>query len=57
MEVILILMTLSLMLGISFLIAFLWAVKSDQYEDTHTPAMRILMEDDRLTINNKNNQI
>lgn len=56
MEVILILMTLSLMLGISFLIAFLWAVKSDQYEDTYTPALRILIEDDKLKIN-KNNQI
>jgi cbb3-type cytochrome oxidase maturation protein len=28
-----------------FLVAFLWAVKSGQYDDSHTPAVRILFED------------
>jgi cbb3-type cytochrome oxidase maturation protein len=46
MFVILILITLSLMLAVSFLIAFLWAVKSDQYEDTYTPSIRILLDDE-----------
>ena len=45
MEVILILITLSLLLALSFLIAFLWAVKTDQFEDTFTPSIRILVDD------------
>lgn len=55
MEVILILITLSLMLGLSFLIAFLWAVKSNQFEDTHTPALRILIEDEKIKTDKNNN--
>jgi nitrogen fixation-related uncharacterized protein len=31
---------------LAFLAAFIWAVKSGQFEDTCTPAMRILSEDD-----------
>ena len=46
MEVILILVTLSLLLALGFLGAFLWAVLSNQYEDTYTPSMRILLEPD-----------
>lgn len=46
MEVILILITLSLLLALGFLGAFLWAVLSNQYEDTFTPSMRILLEPD-----------
>lgn len=29
----------------SFLVAFIWAVRTGQFEDRHTPAMRILFED------------
>jgi cbb3-type cytochrome oxidase maturation protein len=58
MEVILILITLSLLLALGFLGAFLWAVLSNQYEDTYTPSMRILLEPDvnneEEKINNKN---
>ncbi len=28
-----------------FLLSFLWAVKSGQYDDDHTPAIRILFDD------------
>jgi cbb3-type cytochrome oxidase maturation protein len=44
MEVILVLITLSLSLALSFLAAFLWAVKTDQYEDVYTPSIRILYD-------------
>ena len=29
-----------------FLCAFLWAVDNGQFDDTHTPAWRILLDDD-----------
>jgi len=49
-----------LLIGVSFLVAFLflilfiWAVKSGQYDDTFTPSIRILFDDDlESTIENK----
>jgi len=41
-----------LLIGVSFLVAFvflvlfIWAVKSGQYDDTFTPSVRILFDDD-----------
>jgi len=46
MSVILILMLASLAVALAFLGGFIWAVKSGQFEDTCTPAMRILSEDE-----------
>jgi len=46
MSVILILILASLVVAAAFLGAFIWAVKSGQFEDTCTPAMRILSEDE-----------
>lgn len=46
MGVIFILIGLSLLLAISFLVAFLWSVKNGQYEDDYTPSVRILFEDE-----------
>jgi cbb3-type cytochrome oxidase maturation protein len=45
MSVILILIFISLLVALSFFFAFLWAVKSGQYDDDQTPAIRILFED------------
>jgi cbb3-type cytochrome oxidase maturation protein len=45
MEVILILIVVSLILAGGFLGVFLWASKSGQFEDTTTPALRILTDD------------
>jgi cbb3-type cytochrome oxidase maturation protein len=45
MSVILILILASLAVALGFLGAFIWAVKTGQFEDTCTPAMRILSED------------
>ena len=45
MEVIFILIILSLIVAAGFLLAFFWAVKSGQYDDSYTPSIRILFED------------
>lgn len=44
MSVILLLILASLGLALAFLVAFIWAVRSGQYEDTCTPSLRVLME-------------
>jgi cbb3-type cytochrome oxidase maturation protein len=46
MSVILILMLASLAVALLFLGAFIWAARSGQFEDTETPSMRILMDDE-----------
>lgn len=35
---------MSLLLGLGFLIGFIWSVKSGQYTDVVTPGVRILFE-------------
>ncbi len=45
MSVIIVLIIVSLIVGVVFLAAFIWSVRSGQYEDTLTPAMRMLLED------------
>lgn len=34
----------SLILAIGFLIAFIWSVRSKQYEDDYTPSVRMLFD-------------
>jgi len=48
MSVILILILASLLVALLFLAGFIWSVRSGQYEDTTTPSMRILMDDERI---------
>lgn len=45
MSVIFILISASLIIAGGFLIAFIWSVKSGQYEDDYTPSVRMLFED------------
>ena len=45
MSVILLLIPLSIVLATLFLGAFIWAVRSGQYEDTCTPSMRLLTDE------------
>ena len=42
------------MIAGSFLAAFIWSIKNDQYEDDYTPSVRILLEDEDKNNNNKN---
>jgi cbb3-type cytochrome oxidase maturation protein len=45
MSVIIILLISSISVAALFLIAFLWGVKSGQFEDDYSPASRILFDD------------
>ncbi|MCF8464594.1 MAG: cbb3-type cytochrome oxidase assembly protein CcoS [Flavobacteriales bacterium] len=53
MEVIFLLIAISIIAALGFLAAFLWAVRSGQYDDDKTPAMRILFDDKQSTETNK----
>jgi cbb3-type cytochrome oxidase maturation protein len=44
--VIVLLIVISLLVALGFLIAFLIAVKKGQYKDTHTPAIRVLFDNE-----------
>ncbi|HZL42148.1 MAG TPA: cbb3-type cytochrome oxidase assembly protein CcoS [Verrucomicrobiae bacterium] len=46
MSVILILIIASLGIAVCFLAGFIWAAGSGQFEDTCTPSMRILTDDE-----------
>lgn len=45
MNAIFVLIGISLIVAVGFLLAFLWAVGSGQYEDTYTPSVRMLFEE------------
>ncbi|MBX3007269.1 MAG: cbb3-type cytochrome oxidase assembly protein CcoS [Melioribacteraceae bacterium] len=45
MSVVVILIGASLLVALGFLAAYLWAVKSGQYDDKYTPSVRILFDD------------
>ncbi|TAK50421.1 MAG: cbb3-type cytochrome oxidase assembly protein CcoS [Saprospiraceae bacterium] len=45
MEIIFVLIAASLLVALGFLGAFIWAVKSGQYEDDYTPSIRMLFDD------------
>ena len=45
MSVIFLLIPLSIAIAAGFLGAFIWSVRSGQYEDTLTPSMRVLLDD------------
>jgi len=49
MSVILILLAASLSIAICFLLAFIWSVKSGQYEDDYTPSVRMLFDEPSST--------
>lgn len=46
MSIIFLLIILSLILALGFLGAFFWAVRTGQYDDDYTPAVRILLDDE-----------
>ena len=45
MNIVILLILSSVVAASIFLIAFLWATASGQYDDVHTPALRMLFED------------
>ena len=59
MSVIIILILASLAVALTFLAGFIWATRSGQFEDTQTPAMRILADEpaDKLSDTKKKSSI
>ncbi len=53
MEIIYLLLPIALILVAIIVWLFMWAVKSDQFDDLEGPAHRIIMEDDDRVDNNK----
>ena len=45
MKIIFFLIGISLLVALGFLAAFIWAIKSGQYDDDYTPSVRILFDD------------
>ncbi|MGZ3898795.1 MAG: cbb3-type cytochrome oxidase assembly protein CcoS [Bacteroidia bacterium] len=58
MNAIFVLIIASLIVALGFLAAFIWSVKSGQFEDDYTPSIRILFDDNEntKTNNSKNPQ-
>jgi cbb3-type cytochrome oxidase maturation protein len=54
-SVMFILILASLTVAIGFLIAFLWAVQSGQYDDKYTPKLRILLDEKKRILENESN--
>jgi cbb3-type cytochrome oxidase maturation protein len=54
MSALFILIGFSLSLAIGFLLAFLWSVKSGQFDDDYTPSVRILFEQKQNKNSDKN---
>lgn len=48
MKVIFVLIAASLLVATGFLVAFLWAVRSGQYDDDYTPSVRMLFDDNTV---------
>jgi cbb3-type cytochrome oxidase maturation protein len=55
MLVIFLLIFISLTLALTFFAAFVWAVRSGQFEDTFTPSMRMLTDEAASKTENRNN--
>ena len=48
MNIFYLLIGVSLFAALIFLALFIWAVKSGQFEDSYTPSIRILFDDDEI---------
>jgi len=48
MNIFYLLIGVSLFAALIFLGAFIWAVRSGQFEDNYTPSLRILFDDDEI---------
>ncbi|RXJ50098.1 cbb3-type cytochrome oxidase assembly protein CcoS [Gelidibacter gilvus] len=46
MSVIYLLLSLSILVAVIFFVAFIFAVKNGQYDDSYTPSVRMLFEDE-----------
>lgn len=51
MGMIYIMIVVSLIVAIFFLVSFVWATKSGQFDDDYTPSVRVLFEDEAVKHN------
>ena len=51
MSVIYLLLSLSILVAIVFFIAFIYSVKKGQYDDSYTPSVRMLFDDELVKVN------
>jgi len=56
MEVVYITIGVSIIVAVFFFIAFIKSVKSGQYDDTYTPSVRMLFDDELVTDKDKSKQ-
>ena len=49
MNIIIGLILISLILALAFLVAFIWSVKSGQYDDPYSSSVRLLFDDKKKT--------
>ncbi|WP_410524639.1 cbb3-type cytochrome oxidase assembly protein CcoS [Polaribacter sp. IC073] len=49
MSVIYLLLTLSILVALIFFIAFIYSVKKGQFDDSYTPSVRMLFDDELVT--------
>lgn len=56
MSVIYLLLSVSVLVAIIFFIVFIISVKNGQYDDTYTPSVRMLFDDELVKDNNKEQQ-
>ncbi len=54
MNIFYLLIGVSLLAALIFLAAFIWAVRSGQYDDNETPSIRILFDDDETESESNN---
>lgn len=47
MSIVVILLPLALLLALGFVLGFVWSVKRDQYDEGETPAIRMLVDDQK----------
>ena len=47
MTVMYLLSAFSLLIATGFVLAFVWAIRSGQYDDKYTPSIRVLFDDDK----------
>lgn len=53
MSVIYVLLTISIIIAVIFFVAFIVSVKNGQYDDTYTPSVRMLFEDELVKTSSK----
>lgn len=46
MTVLYVLIPIALLLGVAFLVAFMWSIRRGEYDDLDTPPLRMLFDDE-----------